>query len=128
MGFEFTESQSPEGWRLRFDFVCDKTWAEMTLTDNHNVRHCETCFQSVYFCDNLADARDHSLAGHCIVVDLGVIRREGDLIPPTALGGRPTKADLRRAYEQGIDLVSQARLNARKQGKKKPTQPQPGDS
>lgn len=55
-----------DGWRLYFDFVCDKTWADMEPTKDGNVRHCEACDQKVHFCDNLADAREHSRGGHCI--------------------------------------------------------------
>ena len=107
------------GWPLRFDFVCDKSWADMRSTDDSKVRHCETCAKRVYFCDNLADAREHSREGHCIAVDLGVIRRDGDLLPRRAFLGRPSKAAVRKTYEEDLDPVSQARLDARKQAGKK---------
>ena len=63
---------------------------------------------------NLADAREHSQQGHCIAVDLGIVRRDGDLVPRTAFLGRPSKADVRKTYEEDMDPVSQARLDARK--------------
>jgi uncharacterized protein (TIGR02996 family) len=107
-----------EAWRLRFDLVCDKTWGDLQPTGNRNLRHCESCGQKVHFCDNLADAREHALEGHCIAVDLGVIRRENDLVPPFAFAGRVSRAEVRESYEEGIDPVSQARLEARKQGRK----------
>jgi uncharacterized protein (TIGR02996 family) len=103
----------------RFDFVCDKSWADMGPTGDTGVRHCEACGKDVYFCDNLADAREHAEASHCIAVDLGDIRREGDLIPPFAFAGRPSKEDIRQSYEHGVDPVSQARLDARKKPPKK---------
>jgi hypothetical protein len=107
--------KSAEGfWRLRFDFVCDKTWADMKPTGDNNVRNCEVCIKSVYFCDNIADARQHSLEGHCIAIDLGIIRRDGDLVPRTAFTGQPSREDLRQSYKQDMDPVSQARLDARK--------------
>jgi len=109
------------GWQLRFDFVCDKSWADMKPTASNNVRHCETCSKSVHFCDNLADAREHSQEGHCIAVDLGIIRRENDLEPRSLIAGQPSKADLRKTYEEDVDPVSRARLDARKQGKKQRT-------
>jgi hypothetical protein len=108
-----------EGWRTRFDIVCDKTWAELQPTGKEGVRHCESCSRSVYFCDNLADAREHATEGHCIVVDLGIIRREGDLTSPYAFAGQPSKDDIRESYEKDIDAVSRARLDARKQGQKR---------
>src|SRR5215469_7814369 len=44
-------------WHPRFDFVCDKSWADMRPTGDDHVRHCEACSRSVHFCDTLADAR-----------------------------------------------------------------------
>src|SRR5262249_26294561 len=79
------------GWSFRFDFICDHSWADMEPTDDDNVRHCETCSEYVYFCDNLADAREHSEEGHCIAVDLGVIRRDGDLRPRSLFLGLPSR-------------------------------------
>ena len=93
----------------------------MRPTGDDNVRHCETCHQNVHFCDTLADAREHSQEGRCIAVDLGVIRRDGDLVPPSMFLGRPSKEDVLKTYEEGIDPVSQARLAARKQGRKQRT-------
>jgi hypothetical protein len=29
-----------KGWGLRFDFVCDKTWADMEPTEDSKVRYC----------------------------------------------------------------------------------------
>lgn len=106
---------------LRFDFICDKTWADMKRTADEKVRHCEMCGKNVYFCDNLADAREHSQEGHCIAVDLGIIRRDGDLRPRSFFLGRPSKADVRKTYEEDVDPVSQARLDARKQARKQRT-------
>jgi len=110
---------SGEGSWPRFDFVCVQSWAEMRPTDDNHVRRCETCSKNVYFCDNLADAREHSQEGHCIAVDLGIIRREGDLRPRAMFLGRPSKEDVRKTYEEDVDPVSQARLAARKRVGKK---------
>lgn len=107
---------------IRFEFVCDKTWADMTATNDEKVRHCQTCNKSVHFCDTIADAREHSQEQHCIAVDLGVMRRDGDLRPPMLFAGQPSKEDLRESYDEGIDAVSHARLVARKQAEKKRTQ------
>jgi hypothetical protein len=110
-----------EGW-LRFDFVCDKTWADLKPTEDQTIRHCETCRKNVHFCDNLADAREHSQENHCIAVDLGIIRRDGDLDSPVdrlqmAILGGPSRIEpTREDYERNLDSVSQARLDARKQG------------
>jgi uncharacterized protein (TIGR02996 family) len=107
------------GWSLRFDLTCDRSWADMKPTGDDNVRHCEACRQNVHFCDNLADAREHSQAGHCIAVDLGVIRRDGDLRPPTMFLGRPSRETVLETYREGIDPVPQARLDAKQQAGRK---------
>jgi hypothetical protein len=114
--------RSAGSWRLRFDFVCDKTWADLKPTREKHVRHCETCSQNVHFCDNLADAREHSQVGRCIAVDLGIIRRDGDLRPQEVVMGDVSIEDLRQSYEEEMDPVSQARLDARKQARKKRTE------
>jgi uncharacterized protein (TIGR02996 family) len=101
-------------WQPRFDIVCDRSWADMTPTGDDTVRHCQGCGENVHFCDNLADAREHANEGHCIAVDLGVLRREGDLNPPVCVLGRPSKEFLRKTYEKGVDSVSRARLAARR--------------
>jgi uncharacterized protein (TIGR02996 family) len=103
------------GSPLRFDFICDKSWADLKRTGDDSVRHCEACSRNVHFCDNLADARQHSYQGHCIAVDLGIIRRDGDLMPRRMFLGRPSLEMLRRTYEEDVDPISQARLDARKQ-------------
>jgi uncharacterized protein (TIGR02996 family) len=48
-------------------------------TDDRTVRFCDACRQNVHFCDTITEARSHASDGHCVAVDLGVIRREGDL-------------------------------------------------
>jgi uncharacterized protein (TIGR02996 family) len=113
-------------WGTRFDFVCDKTWADMKPTADNHIRHCETCRQNVHFCDDLAAAREHAQQGHCIAVDLGITRRDRDLIPATMFLGRPSREDVLKTYEEDLDPVSQARLNSRKKARKKrPTEMQP---
>src|SRR5262249_38958421 len=106
-------------WQPRFEFVCDKTWADMKSTGHIGVRHCESCSQHVHFCDNLADAREHAQAGHCIGVDLGIVRRKGGLGPQMIVLGRTSQEAIQSTYEEDLDPVSRARLDARKQAKKK---------
>jgi uncharacterized protein (TIGR02996 family) len=105
-------------WRLRFAQVCDKTWGDLQPTANRTVRHCESCGKNVHYCDNIADAREHSWEGHCIAVDLGVLRRDNDLVPRFSFAGEVSIGDLRDTFKEDIDSVSQARLEARKQGRK----------
>ena len=107
-----------DGWRLHFDFVCTRTWADLKPTDQEAVRHCDGCSQSVHYCDNLADAREHAQENHCIAMDLGVIRRDRDLDPPVMFMGSPSPSAYRESYRQDLDPVSAARLAARKSQRK----------
>jgi uncharacterized protein (TIGR02996 family) len=85
-----------ERYQRQFDFVCDKRWDEMTTTEDNTVRHCEQCKENVHYCDTITDAREHAQQGHCVAVDLGIIRRAGDLDPPVLMMGRISPA----AYER----------------------------
>ncbi len=64
----------------QFSFVCPLEWDDLTPTGDTTVRHCETCRENVHYCDTIVTARDHAQQGHCVAVDLGIIRRENDLI------------------------------------------------
>jgi uncharacterized protein (TIGR02996 family) len=85
---------------LVFDFVCDRTWDELTPTDDRAVRSCEGCRRNVHYCDTITDARRHAWAGHCIAVDLGVIRKERDLQPRLMVLGMPGPEFYRREDER----------------------------
>src|SRR5262249_30393383 len=90
------------------------SWADMKPPGDNNVRHCEACGKNVYFCDNLADAREHSQVGRCIAVDLGVLRRDDDLTPRRMFLGQPSREAVRQTYVEDLDPVSQPRLPGRK--------------
>jgi hypothetical protein len=47
-------------------------------TDDRSVRFCDACKQNVHYCDTI-EARRHALKGHCVSIDLGVGRRDGDI-------------------------------------------------
>ena len=66
---------------IRFDFLCERRWKGLRPTDDPAVRFCDGCRHNVYYCDTIGEARHHAWDQHCIAVDLGVIRREGDLEP-----------------------------------------------
>jgi uncharacterized protein (TIGR02996 family) len=65
--------------RVSFEFLCDRRWEELTPTDDRAIRFCDGCRHNVHYCDTITEARRHVGDGHCIAVDLGVIRRDGDL-------------------------------------------------
>lgn len=87
------------------EFQCHRRWEELQATDNRTVRFCDSCQHSVHYCDTITEAREHADEGHCIAVDLGVIRREGDLRvirqgdPRRIWLGQPDPESLRRESE-----------------------------
>ncbi len=60
-------------------FLCDRRWDEMRLTNSHHVRRCTECDEDVQYCINGGQAFTIAAAGHCIVIDLAVRRRPYDL-------------------------------------------------
>jgi len=109
------ESESYTRFGDIFEFVCDKRWDEMATTDNGAVRLCDACKQAVHYCDTITEARQHAQQGHCIAVDLGIIRRPDDLSRPRVWLGRPSKKTLREEEERcRVDEVSRAREEAKR--------------
>jgi uncharacterized protein (TIGR02996 family) len=70
-----------------FNYQCDRRWEDLKPTDDQTVRSCDTCQQGVHYCDTIMQAREHAWAGHCVAIDLGVIRHEGDLEQEEVLMG-----------------------------------------
>jgi uncharacterized protein (TIGR02996 family) len=65
-----------------FRFVCDRNWQDLAPTGDATIRHCGGCQKDVHYCATSRDARSHASSGHCIAVDLGILRHEGDVPPP----------------------------------------------
>jgi hypothetical protein len=61
------------------EYLCDRRWEDLKPTEERAVRFCEGCRHNVHYCDTIMEAREHAWQGHCIAVDLGVIRRPDDL-------------------------------------------------
>jgi uncharacterized protein (TIGR02996 family) len=119
VGKRRTEETRPlRGMRLlQFEFLCDLCWEDLQPTEEGAVRRCEACEQHVHYCDTITEARQHAQQGHCIAVDLGVIRRERDLEPKQMWLGRPSAETLREEEERvKPDPVSAER--ERRKGKK----------
>jgi uncharacterized protein (TIGR02996 family) len=101
-----------------FKFTCDMRWDEMTPTQDDSVRRCAQCDTDVHYCDTLTVARSHAAQGHCVAVDLGVIRREDDLAPHRMWVGMPSDETVRQEEERWqLDPVSLER-EERKQKQK----------
>jgi uncharacterized protein (TIGR02996 family) len=94
-----------------FEFICDLKWTDLQPTDDPKVRICLDCRRKVHYCDRIREAREHAWNGHCIAIDLGVIRRAGDLQQPGAVVGRPSVEALLYFADQEMppDPVSEAR-------------------
>jgi uncharacterized protein (TIGR02996 family) len=103
---------------IRFDFLCDRRWEELRPTDDRAVRSCDACRQDVHYCDTINEARKHAGAGHCIALDLGVIRRDGDLAPKRMWLGLPSQETLQREEERVQPDPVSAERERRKQEKK----------
>ncbi len=73
---------------VQFEFECPLKWESLTPTPEVAVRHCESCKQSVYYCETIGDARAHARQGHCVAVDIAIPRKRDDLNPPRRLMGR----------------------------------------
>jgi len=84
----------------QYNLICDRRWEELQHTGDQAERYCDTCRQSVYYCDTITVARRHTEDGHCIAVDLGVIRRYDDLSPPRMVLGRVSADSLRKEVER----------------------------
>lgn len=115
-----------DDWQARypalFDFVCDKRWDQMTPTANRDVRFCEACRESVHYCDTIMAGREHAEQRHCVAIDLGVIRRDGDLRPPLLVLGM-VGPDFYRREEERLkpDPVSEERARRKRQASDEPT-------
>jgi uncharacterized protein (TIGR02996 family) len=104
---------------ISFHFLCDKRWEDLQVTGDRAARFCDACRQNVHYCDTIQQARKHAWAGHCIAVDLGVIRREGDLERPRMFMGRISAEFLREEDERMQPDPVSAERERRKQGKRR---------
>lgn len=96
---------------FQFEFVCSKKWNEMTPTDNRKVRFCGDCQKNVYFCDTTTEARALGQQGCCVGLDVGVKRKEDDMIGECAIFGTPRAEDIEKEENRiKPDKVSLKRL------------------
>lgn len=107
-----------------FDYICDRRWEDLRTTEDQAVRACDGCKQNVHYCDTITEAREHAGAGHCIAVDLGVIRRENDLEPRRMWLGQPSAEMLRQ--EEG--RVQPDAVSAERERRKRSQQAESGQA
>lgn len=110
------KSESQASIRVSFEYLCDRRWEDLHATSDNAVRFCDVCQHNVHYCDTIISAREHAWAGHCIAVDLGVIRREDDLEPERFWLGRPSAKTLQREQERlQPDTVSAERMRMKQE-------------
>jgi uncharacterized protein (TIGR02996 family) len=110
------------GYQIRFDYLCDRRWEDLRTTEDQAVRYCGGCRQDVHYCDTIMQARRHAQNGHCIAVDLGVIRRQDDLEPQRLWMGWPSPETVRQEEERMRPDAVSAERERRKRGQP----PRPG--
>ena len=49
-----------------FVFICDKTWEELTPTDDPKVKDCDQCSKTVTFCDNYEELMACAMKQQCV--------------------------------------------------------------
>jgi hypothetical protein len=103
---------------VKFEFLCDRRWEDLRPSGDRALRRCDACRQDVHYCDTITEARRHAWEGHCIAVDLGVIRRDGDLWPPQMWLGWPSAETLRQEEERMRPDPVSAEREKRKRDKK----------
>jgi uncharacterized protein (TIGR02996 family) len=111
------EAEPQRGYPIRFEYLCDRRWENLQTTVDQAVRFCDSCRQNVHYCDTIMEARQHAQNGHCIAVDLGVIRREDDLAPRRfMMMGWPSPETLRQEEERVRPDAVSAERERRKRG------------
>lgn len=79
-GWRTVLGRSPiENCSLSFKFRCPERWEKLRRTEVAAARFCESCYQNVFYCGSIEEAREHAAAGHCVAVDAAVARFPGDL-------------------------------------------------
>jgi uncharacterized protein (TIGR02996 family) len=68
-----------ENCQVTFKFRCPQKWNKLQPTGKAAVRFCDSCHKEVYYCGTIEEAKDQAEQGHCVAVDIGVVRRPGDL-------------------------------------------------
>lgn len=48
------------------EYVCSKTWDELTETNEPNIRFCDHCKHKVYFCETMNEFDQRASTGQCV--------------------------------------------------------------
>jgi len=52
---------------------CEKKWKELIVTSQENTRFCDSCEQSVYYCDNFTVLANNVALNRCVSFPLRLI-------------------------------------------------------
>lgn len=92
-----------------FKFICPKNWTDLKLRDSQNIRFCESCEKSVYYCLTFEETIAHAKVGNCIAreipddSELPVIKMGKPRSPMPQLTESQERALKWRHQEDGID-------------------------
>lgn len=63
--------------RLSFDFLCNRKWDNLAMTDDPGIRFCEGCSKTVKVANTTQEAQECGKAGQCVTIQLRRIRGPG---------------------------------------------------
>ena len=69
-----------------FDFVCNKTWDELTPTASPLVKFCETCSHDVFLCSTQNQVDEASNLKRCIAIEKNLQQKPSDDVSMKTLG------------------------------------------
>lgn len=92
--------RAPRQLAAHFQFLCNRNWEDLQTTNDTTIRFCNDCQKNVHYCDTIVEARNQADRERCVAVDLGVIRREGDLAGRMMVLGRLSDDFLSREDER----------------------------
>ncbi len=72
--------------RCHLDYYCTKTWGELEVTDNPDIRFCKKCEHEVHLCKTLEEFDTKSADGRCVAYE--IIRNDGEIQVPLGLPKR----------------------------------------
>ena len=69
-----------------FEFVCGKTWDELTATASPLVKFCGTCNHDVFLCSTQNEVDEASKLKRCIAIDNNLQQEPSDDVSMKTLG------------------------------------------
>jgi len=70
-------------------YKCEKKWKDLTITTQENTRFCDSCEQSVYYCENLTVLANNVALNRCVSFPLCLIDNSKASSKKVVLGMEP---------------------------------------